>query len=323
MMRGKKTMSSDQADLVHFPSRPERKSLFLASGDIDVSFEFFPPGSALMEDGLWRAIRRLEPLRPTSVSVTYGAGGSTRERTHATIARLFRETTLNPAAHLTCIGATRAEIDRIARMYWDLGVRHIVAIRGDAPAGERYDPTPGGYERAVDLVEGLKAVADFEITVAAHPERHPDSATLATDIEVLKAKIDAGATRIITQFVFDTDRFLRFEERARSRGITAPIIPGILPIHNFAQVAAMASRVGVGVPAWLVRRFEGLENDSGTQRLAAAAFAAEQVLGLVDRGVTEFHFYTLNRADLVYGICHMLGLRPQRHDLECRDLVDN
>ena len=316
-------MSFEQADLVRFPSRPERKSLFLERGDIDVSFEFFPPSSADMEEALWRSIHRLEPLRPTSVSVTYGAGGSTRERTHATIARLLRETSLIPAAHLTCIGATQSEIDRIAGMYWDLGVRHIVAIRGDPPPGERYVPTPDGYARAVDLIEGLKAVADFEITVAAHPERHPDSATLAADIEVLKAKIDAGATRIITQFAFDTERFLRFEERARSRGITAPIIPGILPIHNFEQVAAMASRVGVGVPAWLVRRFEGLENDCGTQRLAAAAFAAEQVLGLVDRGVTEFHFYTLNRADLVYGICHMLGLRPHRAEQPFPDLADN
>lgn len=314
--------SVEQADLVRFPSRPERKSLFLERGDIDVSFEFFPPRSSILEDALWRSIHRLEPLRPTSVSVTYGADGSTRERTHATIARLLRETTLDPAAHLTCIGATRSEIDRIARMYWDLGVRHIVAIRGDPPAGECYVPTPGGYERAVDLVKGLKAVADFEITVAAHPERHPDSATLAADIEVLKAKVDAGATRIITQFAFDTDRFLRFEERARARGITAPIIPGILPIHNFQRVAAMASRVGASVPAWLARRFEGLENDRGTQRLAAAAFAAEQVLGLVDRGVTEFHFYTLNRADLVYGICHMLGLRPHRQNPSCRSLAD-
>ena len=321
-MQGKKTRSSEQAGLVRFPSRPARKSLFLERGDIDVSFEFFPPKSALMEEALWRSIHRLAPLAPTSVSVTYGAGGSTRERTHATISRLLRETSLDPAAHLTCVGATRSEIDRIARMYWDLGVRQIVAIRGDPPLGERYVPTPGGYERALDLVVGLKAIADFEITVAAHPERHPDSATLAADIEVLKAKIDAGATRIITQFVFDTDRFLRFEERARSRGITAPIIPGILPIHNFQHVAAMASRVGVGVPAWLVRRFEGLENDRGTQRLAAAAFAAEQVLGLVDRGVTEFHFYTLNRADLVYGICHMLGLRPQGQSPSCRELAD-
>jgi methylenetetrahydrofolate reductase (NADPH) len=290
----------------------ERKSRFLGGGDIDVSFEFFPPKTAAMEETLWRSIRRLEPLNPTNVSVTYGAGGSTRERTHATVARILKETSLKTAAHLTCVSATRAEVDEIICRYWDLGVRHIVALRGDPPGGvgERYEPTPGGYINSADLVKGIKAIAPFEISVAAYPEKHPESPTLEADFDMLKAKIDAGAASAITQFFFDNEVFFRYLDRVRARGITIPIVPGIIPIHNFRHIAGFAAKAGVSVPDWLGHRFEGLDDDQETHRLAAAAAAAEQVLGLVDQGITEFHFYTLNRADLVYAICHMLGLRP-------------
>ncbi len=293
-------------------SPPDRKSRFLGHGDIDVSFEFFPPKTAAMEETLWRAIRRLEPLNPSFISVTYGAGGSTRERTHATLARVLKETKLKPAAHLTCVAATKQEIDAVIRDYWQMGVRHIVALRGDPPGGvgARYEPTPGGYVNAADLTAGIRAIAPFEVSVAAYPEKHPESPTVDADIDMLWAKIDAGATRAITQFFFDNEVFFRFLDRVRARGITVPVVPGLIPIHNFQQVSGFARRSGASVPDWLGHRFEGLEHDQDTRYLVAASVAAEQVLGLVDQGITEFHFYTLNRADLVYAICHLLGLRP-------------
>jgi methylenetetrahydrofolate reductase (NADPH) len=292
----------------------EPKSRILGRGAIDVSFEFFPPKTDAMEETLWRSIRRLEPLRPSYVSVTYGAGGTTRERTHATVARILRETTLKPAAHLTCVNATRGEVDEIIRGYWDLGVRHIVALRGDPPGGvgERYEPTPGGYVNAADLVKGIKAIAPFQVSVGCYPEKHPESPSIEADLDMLKAKIDAGATTAISQFFFDNEKFFRFLDRVRAAGITIPIVPGLIPIHNFKQVSGFAVRSGASVPDWLGHRFEGLENDQETQHLVAAAVAAEQVLGLVDQGISEFHFYTLNRADLVYAICHLLGLRPAK-----------
>ena len=291
----------------------ERRSRLVGDGDINVSFEFFPPKSEKMEEALWAAIRRLEPLRPRFVSVTYGAGGSTRERTHATVTRLVKETALVPAAHLTCVQATKAEVDEVARGYLDTGVRHIVALRGDPTtgAGTRYSPHPGGYANAADLVAGLKRIGDFDISVAGYPEKHPDSPSPAADLANLKAKVEAGASRVITQFFFDNAHYLRFLEAARAQGIWAPIIPGIVPIHNFRQVAGFAGRCGASIPSWMVRRFEGLDDDLQTTHLVAAAVAAEQVMDLVDQGIRQFHFYTLNRADLVYAICHLLGLRPE------------
>ena len=291
--------------------RLERRSRIVGNGDIDVSFEFFPPKTEKMEEALWGAIRRLEPLQPGFVSVTYGAGGSTRERTHATVARLAKETALRPAAHLTCVNATRAEIDGVVRDYASVGVRHIVALRGDPPTGvgTRYVPHPEGYAQAADLVAGLKQIGGFEVSVGGYPEKHPESPTIDADLDFLKAKVDAGADRIITQFFFDNAHYLRFLERVRSRGIWCPVVPGIVPIHNFRQVAGFAAKTGTSMPAWLARRFEGLDSDQATTHLVAAAVAAEQVLDLVDHGVRQFHFYTLNRADLVYAICHLLGLR--------------
>ena len=292
----------------------QRKSRLLGAGDIGVSFEFFPPKTEKMEETLWAAITRLAPLSPEFVSVTYGAGGSTRERTHTTVARIIKDTALRPAAHLTCVNASRADVDAVAQAYWEAGVRHIVALRGDpaSGAGTRYEPHPAGYVNAAELVAGLKKIAPFEISVAGYPEKHPESATLATDIENLKAKVDAGADRVITQFGFDNAYFLRFLERARAAGIWVPIMPGIVPIHNYKQVAGFATRAGATVPAWVTRRFDGLDNDSATSHLVAAAVATEQVMDLVDEGIRHFHFYTLNRADLVYAICHLLGLRAAR-----------
>jgi methylenetetrahydrofolate reductase (NADPH) len=280
---------------------------------IRVSFEFFPPKTPEMEATLWSSIERLAPLNPSFVSVTYGAGGSTRERTHATVSRLVRETTLKPAAHLTCVAATRAEVDEVVRSYWDAGVRHIVALRGDPVAGlgTAYEPHPGGYDQTCDLVAGIKRVGDFEVSVSAYPEKHPEAASLDADIDALKAKVDAGATRAITQFFFDNDLYLRYLDRVRARGIDIPIVPGILPVLNFKQAANFAQKTGASVPSWLAARFEGLDGDVETRKLIAAAVAAEQVIDLVDRGVNEIHFYTMNRADLVYAICHLLGLRAQ------------
>ncbi|NBJ11893.1 methylenetetrahydrofolate reductase [NAD(P)H] [Microvirga arsenatis] len=280
---------------------------------IKVSFEFFPPKTPEMEATLWSSIQRLAPLNPQFVSVTYGAGGSTRERTHATVSRLVQETRLKPAAHLTCVAATKEEVDSVIRSYWDAGVRHVVALRGDPVAGigTAYVPHPGGYQRTCDLVAGIKAIGDFEVSVSAYPEKHPEAPSLDADIDVLKAKVDCGADRAITQFFFDNDHYFRFLDRVRARGIDIPIVPGIVPVQNFKQTANFAAKTGASVPDWLAARFEGLDNDVETRRLVAAAVAAEQVLDLVDRGVNEFHFYTMNRADLVYAICHLLGLRDQ------------
>lgn len=283
-----------------------------AGGRLRVSFEFFPPKNEKMETALWEAVRRLEPMDPSFVSVTYGAGGSTRERTHDTVARMVSETALVPAAHLTCVGASRGEVDDVARAYHDAGVRDIVALRGDPPAGPgtRYEPHPDGYDNAADLVSGLKRIADFEIAVAAYPEKHPESPTLGADIDNLKAKVDAGAVRAITQLFFDNAQYYRFMDRARARGIDVPIVPGIVPIHNFKQVAGFAGRCGATIPESLKQRFSGLDDDPETTNLVAATVTAEQVMDLVDHGVRELHFYTLNRANLVYAICHLLGLRP-------------
>lgn len=295
----------------------EKKSRLLGEGEIGVSFEFFPPKTDKMEQQLWQAIERLAPLAPEFVSVTYGAGGSTRERTHVTVARLVKSTPLHPAAHLTCVNASKEDVDAVARAYWEAGVRHIVALRGDPPegVGAKYEPHPGGYSNAADLVAGLKKIAPFEISVAGYPEKHPESPTLEADIDNLKAKVDAGANRIITQFGFDNANYMRFLERARAAGIWVPIIPGLVPIHNFRQVAGFAAKAGASVPAWLARRFEGIEDDPATTHLVAAAVATEQAMDLVDEGIKSFHFYTLNRADLVYAICHLLGLRPLKMPL--------
>src|SRR5215467_5926746 len=279
---------------------------------LHVSFEFFPPKTADMEQSLWECISRLAPLNPNFVSVTYGAGGSTRGRTPSTGKRIRAETALTPAAHLTCVAATRADIDAVIQAYAQAGVRHIVALRGDPPGGlsERYAPHPGGYRNAADLVAGIKCIADIEVSVSAYPEKHPDSPTVAADIDMLKAKVDAGATRAITQFFFENSVYFRYLDRVRASGIEIPIVPGILPVQNFKQTRNFAARCGASVPDWLAERFDGLDEDPATRKLIAAAVAAEQVVDLVDRGVTDFHFYTMNRADLVFAICHLLGLRP-------------
>jgi methylenetetrahydrofolate reductase (NADPH) len=284
-----------------------------AQGGIRVSFEFFPPKSEEMEAALWDAIDRLAPLDPAFVSVTYGAGGTTRERTHATVARMVRETELRPAAHLTCVGATRAAVDEVIRDYHAAGVRHIVALRGDPPTGvgTRYEPHPGGYSYSTDLVAGIRNIGDFEISVSAYPERHPESPSIDFDVDMLKRKVDAGASRAITQFFFDNAHYLRYVDRVRDAGIEIPIVPGIVPVQNFRQVKNFADRCGTSVPRRLAERFEGLDDDVATRKLVAAAVAAEQVFDLLDRGVADFHFYTMNKADLVYAICHLLGLRPR------------
>jgi methylenetetrahydrofolate reductase (NADPH) len=280
---------------------------------IKVSFEFFPPKTAEMEATLWSSIERLAPLQPNFVSVTYGAGGTTRERTHNTVARLVRETALKPAAHLTCVAATKGEIEDVLRSYWAVGVRHVVALRGDPVAGPGapYEPHPGGYARTSGLVAGIKRIGDFEVSVSAYPEKHPEAESLEADIDVLKEKVACGADRAITQFFFDNSLYFRYLDRVRARGIDIPIVPGILPVQNFKQAANFAAKAGASMPDWLAARFEGLDDDVETRKLVAAAVAAEQVIDLVDHGVTEFHFYTMNRADLVYAICHLLGLRPQ------------
>ena len=292
-----------------------RASRFVHAGGqppIRVSFEFFPPKTQEMEQTLWESITRLAPLQPNFVSVTYGAGGSTRERTHSTVKRILAETSLVPAAHLTCVAASCEDIDSVIRDYCAAGVRHIVALRGDPTGGigESYAPHPGGYRNAAHLVAGIKRLADVEVSVSAYPEKHPDSPTVAADLDMLAAKIDAGATRAITQFFFENDLYFAYLDRVRARGINVPIVPGILPVQNFNQTKNFAARCGASVPDWLAKRFDGLDGDAATRKLIAAAVAAEQVLDLVDRGVTDFHFYTMNRADLVYAICHLLGLRP-------------
>lgn len=278
-----------------------------------VSFEFFPPKTPEMEASLWDSIGRLAPLGPSFVSVTYGAGGSTRERTHATLKRIVDETALKPAAHLTCVSATREEVDDVVRAYRDAGVRHIVALRGDPAGGlgAAYEPHPGGYAQTSDLVAGIRAIGDFEVTVSAYPEKHPESPSLAADIDALKKKVDAGATRAITQFFFDNDIYLRYLDKVRAAGIDIPILPGIVPVQNFRQTANFAAKTGASVPAWLAERFDGLDDDAATRRLVAAAVCAEQVIDLIDRGVTDLHFYTMNKADLVYAVCHLVGLRAR------------
>jgi len=282
----------------------------LQARPIRVSFEFFPPKTPEMEEALWRSIHRLAPFQPQFVSVTYGAGGSTRQRTHDTVKRIHDETSLVPAAHLTCVGATREEVDEVVRDYWNAGIRHIVALRGDPAEGQsKYVPHPGGYAYASDLVAGIRKIGNFEISVAAYPEGHVDSSDLAVDMDNLKRKIDAGATRAITQFFFDTDCFLRFRDRAVAAGVTVPLIPGIMPVTNFNGARRMAVMNGASVPDWLAKLFEGLEDEAETRKLVAIVAAAEQCVRLRANGIQDFHFYTLNRADLTYALCHILGLR--------------
>jgi methylenetetrahydrofolate reductase (NADPH) len=295
------------------PRSPVRLSRHVGPRPIRVSFEFFPPKSDEAEAALWESIGRLAPLHPSFVSVTYGAGGTTRERTQTTVARLVRETELKPAAHLTCVGASRDDVDGVIRSYAEAGVRHIVALRGDPPGGvgSVYEAHPDGYRSTADLVRGIRQAGDFEVSVSAYPEKHPESPSIEADIDVLQAKIDAGATRAISQFFFDNDVYFRYLDRIRRRGIDIPIVPGIVPVQNFRQTASFAKRCGASVPQWLADRFESLDEDPATRRLIAAAVAAEQVIDLLDRGVRDFHFYTMNRADLVYAICHLLGLRPE------------
>lgn len=280
---------------------------------IKVSFEFFPPKTDEMEIRLWQTIKRLEPLQPHFVSVTYGAGGSTRERTARTVSRILSESALSPAAHLTSIDSTREDVDGVIRQFVELGVKRFVALRGDPAAGvgTRYQPHDGGYANGADMVAAISRQGDFDISVSAYPEKHPESPDFATDIDMLKRKVDNGATRAITQFFFDNDLYERFVERVRRAGIYIPIVPGILPVHNIKQVGNFSARAGAHVPTWLNERFDGLENDPQTHMLVAAAVAAEQVLDLIERGVGDFHFYTMNRADLAFAICHMIGVRPQ------------
>ena len=276
-----------------------------------VSFEFFPPHSEKMEATMWQSIDRLAALEPSFVSVTYGADGSTRERTHNAVERIIRETDLTAAPHLTCVGASRGEIDDIAREYWDMGIRHLVALRGDAPKDvDHYEPHPHGYAYASDLVEGLKKIGDFEISVAAYPEVHPEARSAEFDLDNLKRKLDAGATRAITQFFFDTDVFLSFRDRCAATGIDAPIVPGILPITRFPQLEKFAAACGASVPDWLREWFDGLEDDAQTRQLIAASVAINQVRRLQAEGISEFHLYTLNRSELAFAICHALGVRP-------------
>jgi methylenetetrahydrofolate reductase (NADPH) len=285
----------------------------VASRRPSISFEFFPPKTEEMEANLWETIKRLAPLHPSFVSVTYGAGGSTRERTHATITRMLSETDLLPAAHLTCVGASCAEIDDVIGRYYDVGVRHIVALRGDPVGGigTAYTAHPDGYGNSAALVAGIKRQhSDIEISVSAYPEKHPESRDFEADIDVLKAKVDAGATRAITQFFFDNDLYYRYVDRVRARGINIPIVPGILPVQNFKQARNFATRAGATLPSWLADKFDGLDDDPETRKLVAATVAAGQVQKLAKQGIDTFHFYTMNRADLVFAISHLLGLRP-------------
>ncbi|HEX8466829.1 MAG TPA: methylenetetrahydrofolate reductase [NAD(P)H] [Allosphingosinicella sp.] len=290
-----------------------REPLFAdVAGDIGVSFEFFPPKTDRMEETLWESVKTLEPLAPRFVSVTYGAGGSTRERTHNTVVRIAQETSLPPAAHLTCVEASRSEIDEVALAYWQAGIRHVVALRGDPPEpGKGFCPHPDGYANAAELVAGLKRVAPFEISVAAYPEMHPDSPTRAADLDNLKRKIDAGADRAITQFFFSPESFFRFRDDAAAAGIGAELVPGILPVSNVAQTRKFAAMCGAAIPPWMDKLFEGLDDLPAARQLVAATVAAELCGQLYSGGVRQFHFYTLNRAELAYAICHLLGLRPK------------
>jgi methylenetetrahydrofolate reductase (NADPH) len=300
-----------------------RSSPSLNADRINVSFEFFPPKNGDMETQLFESASRLAPFDPDFVSVTYGAGGSTKKPTLATIRRIHDETHLSAAAHLTCVEASREEVDAVVREFWEVGVRHFVALRGDPSegVGTRYKPHPEGYANAAELVAGLKAFADFEISVACYPEKHPDSPDFMTDIDMLKRKVDNGATRAITQFFYDNDTYERYVERVRRAGIYVPIVPGIMPVHNFDQVARFAKMCGTSIPGWLAERFDGLEDDPQTRALVSAALAADQVMDLVERGVHDFHFYTMNRAQLVYAICHLLGLRSRSRESESEAVV--
>lgn len=291
--------------------------------NLKVSFEFFPPKSEEMEQRLWETVTRLAPLKPEFVSVTYGAGGSTRERTIRTVARIMKETDIDAAAHLTCVDATKEEVDAVIREFANLGVKRFVALRGDPAAGigEQYVPTVGGYLNGAELVGGLKAIDDFDISVSAYPEKHPESPDFATDIDMLKRKVDNGATRAITQFFFDNDLYERYVERARRAGIYIPIVPGILPVHNFKQVSSFCARSGTHVPAWMAERFDGLDKDPNTHQLVAAAIAAEQVMDLIERGVQDYHIYTMNRAELPFALCHMIGVRPKHENTEVIELA--
>ncbi|HYI64330.1 MAG TPA: methylenetetrahydrofolate reductase [NAD(P)H] [Allosphingosinicella sp.] len=300
-------------------SHPGKPLFEDAAGDIEVSFEFFPPKTEKMEAVLWESVKTLEPLAPRFVSVTYGAGGSTRERTHATVVRIQRETALHAAAHLTCVEASRGEIDDIARAYWDAGIRHIVALRGDSPEpGRPFAPHPDGYANAAELVAGLKKVAPFEISVACYPECHPDSPSAVHDLDNLRRKIDAGADRAISQFFFSPSCFLKFRDEVAAAGIAAEITPGILPVSNVAQTRKFAAMCGAAIPSWLDRLFEGLDDLPGARQLVAATVAAELCAQLYAGGVRQFHFYTLNRAELSYAVCHLLGLRPKDQTSEHR-----
>jgi methylenetetrahydrofolate reductase (NADPH) len=287
------------------------------AGDAEVSFEFFPPKTEKMEETLWDSIQTLSPLNPRFVSVTYGAGGSTRERTHNTVARIARETAIPAAAHLTCVEATKAEIDEIADAYWEAGVRHIVALRGDPPtAGKAFEAHPRGYAGAAELVEGLRRRHPFELSVSAYPETHPDAASPQADLDNFRRKLDAGATRGITQFFFEPETFFRFRDAVAAAGIDAEIVPGIMPVSNFAAIQRMSLMTGTSVPAWMARLFEGLDDLPAARQLVAATVSAELCRRLYAGGVRHFHFYTLNRAELSYAICHLLGLRPQSTALE-------
>ncbi|MEQ8934963.1 MAG: methylenetetrahydrofolate reductase [NAD(P)H] [Amphiplicatus sp.] len=281
--------------------------------DLHVSFEFFPPKTPAMQERLWASIARLAPLGPDFVSVTYGAGGTTRERTHETVARVVKETALPVAAHLTCVAATKAEVDSVLKDYWAAGVRHIVALRGDMPggAGEPYRVHPGGYANAADLAAGARKIAPFEISVGCYPEKHPDSPSIAADIELLKKKVDAGATRAMTQFFYDNSAYFRYVERVRAAGIDIPIVPGVMPVTNFAGLRKMADLCGATIPGRLVKLFQNLDDQPETRQLVAATVAAEQCLELAEQGVKHFHFYTLNRDDLAFALCHMLGVRAK------------
>ncbi len=286
---------------------------FGADANLKISFEFSPPKTDELEEKLWVAIKRLEPLHPSFVSVTYGAGGSTRERTHSTVKRIVDETSLKPAAHLTCVGADQGAVDDVVRSYWDAGVRHIVALRGDPPTGigTKYEPHPGGYAGSPELIAGIKSIGDFEVSVGCYPEQHPDAQTAQSDIDTLKRKIDAGADRAITQFFFDPDVYLRFLDRVQAQGIDIPIVPGIMPVNGFKGVRRMAEAAGASVPDWLIELFQGLEKDPETRKLVAVSLVVEQCLRLREAGIDQFHFYTMNKADLTYAICHILGVRAQ------------
>jgi methylenetetrahydrofolate reductase (NADH) len=283
-----------------------------ASGrPLAVSFEFFPPKTPEMQDQLWRAIRRLEPLKPSFVSVTYGAGGSTRDRTHMTVKRIVEETSLVPAAHLTCVGAAREEVDGVVRGYWEAGIRHIVALRGDMPVmGAGYEPHPSGYQSTPELIAAIRRIAPFEISVSCYPEGHPESPTMDDDIELLAEKVAAGATRAIGQFCFSTEATAKFRDRVAARGLDIPVVPGLMPTTNFKGVARMAGRSGASVPEWLSRLYEGLDDDLESRKAMAAALLADQVQALSGYGFDHFHFYTLNQADLTFAACRLLGL-PQ------------